>query len=334
MPPTHEVLNQVPPLTGYDVADDPVMLDALRRAGASWAEAEVREIGLLAGTARAQDWGRLANENPPVLHTHDRFGYRVERGRVPPGLARTDERGRRRGPARRTVAGPPPGRARGPRREVLPVGPDRRRPLLPGLHDLRDRPGPAERSRSGPAVRAGADVRGLRPGAAPTRGQARPDRRHVDDREAGRLRRPRQHHPGGPGAGGAGKLPAHRAQVVHVGADERRVPGPRPGARRPVLLPAAPGPAGRHPQWHAPAAAQGQARQPVQRVRGGGVRRGRGLAGGGGGPRRRRDHRDGQHDPAGTASSARPRACGPGPCRPPTTPRTAARSGPGWPTSR
>ena len=64
MPPTHEVINQVPPLTGYDVADDPAMLDALRREGAGWAEAEVREIGLLAGTARAQDWGRLANENP------------------------------------------------------------------------------------------------------------------------------------------------------------------------------------------------------------------------------------------------------------------------------
>jgi putative acyl-CoA dehydrogenase len=43
-------------------------LIALRRAGAGWAEAEVREIGRLAGTARAQNWGRLANENPPVLH--------------------------------------------------------------------------------------------------------------------------------------------------------------------------------------------------------------------------------------------------------------------------
>jgi putative acyl-CoA dehydrogenase len=53
MPPTHEVVNQVPPLTGYDVADDPAMLDALRREGAGWAEPEVREIGLLAGTARA-----------------------------------------------------------------------------------------------------------------------------------------------------------------------------------------------------------------------------------------------------------------------------------------
>jgi len=45
MPPTHEVFNQVPPLIGYDVADDPAMLDALRREGAGWAEPEVRSIG-------------------------------------------------------------------------------------------------------------------------------------------------------------------------------------------------------------------------------------------------------------------------------------------------
>jgi len=78
MPPTHEVFNQVPPLIGYDVADDPAMLDALRREGAGWAEPEVRSIGRRAGTQQAQDWGRLANEHPPVLHTHDRYGQRVD----------------------------------------------------------------------------------------------------------------------------------------------------------------------------------------------------------------------------------------------------------------
>jgi putative acyl-CoA dehydrogenase len=78
MPPTHEVFNQPPPLTGYDVADDPAMLDALRREGAGWAEEQVREVGRLAGTGQAQEWGRLANENPPVLHTHDRFGHRID----------------------------------------------------------------------------------------------------------------------------------------------------------------------------------------------------------------------------------------------------------------
>jgi putative acyl-CoA dehydrogenase len=78
MPPTHEVFNQVPPLTGYDVAQDPTMLDALRREGAGWAEDAVRELGRLAGSAQAQEHGRQANENPPALRTHDRFGNRID----------------------------------------------------------------------------------------------------------------------------------------------------------------------------------------------------------------------------------------------------------------
>ena len=45
MPPTHEVFNQPPVLDGYDVADDPAMLAALRREGADWAEDGVRELG-------------------------------------------------------------------------------------------------------------------------------------------------------------------------------------------------------------------------------------------------------------------------------------------------
>ncbi len=65
MPPTHEVFNQPPPLTGYDLADDPAMLDALRREGAGWAEAEVREIGRLAGTAQAQDWAGWRTRTRP-----------------------------------------------------------------------------------------------------------------------------------------------------------------------------------------------------------------------------------------------------------------------------
>ncbi|WP_309237067.1 acyl-CoA dehydrogenase family protein [Actinomadura sp. BRA 177] len=75
---THEVVNQVPPLTGHDVADEAVLLDGLAREGAGWAEPEVRELGRLTGTEEAQDWGRLANENPPVLRTHDRYGHRID----------------------------------------------------------------------------------------------------------------------------------------------------------------------------------------------------------------------------------------------------------------
>ncbi len=78
MPPTHEVFNQPPALTGYDVSDDAAMLAALHREGAGWAEDAVRELGRLAGSPQVQEQGRLANENPPKLRTHDRFGHRVD----------------------------------------------------------------------------------------------------------------------------------------------------------------------------------------------------------------------------------------------------------------
>src|SRR5579863_415104 len=78
MAATHEVTNQPPPLADYDASEDPALLSALHREGAGWAEAEVRRLGRLAGGAQAQENGRLANENPPRLRTHDRYGQRVD----------------------------------------------------------------------------------------------------------------------------------------------------------------------------------------------------------------------------------------------------------------
>jgi putative acyl-CoA dehydrogenase len=75
---THEVLNQVPPLAGYDVADDAALLGAIRRESCEWAESELHELGLLAGMAATQEHARLANVNKPVLRTHDSRGYRVD----------------------------------------------------------------------------------------------------------------------------------------------------------------------------------------------------------------------------------------------------------------
>ncbi|MER6752921.1 acyl-CoA dehydrogenase family protein [Micromonospora echinofusca] len=75
---THEVLNQVPPLVGHDAADDPALLDGLDREGAGWAAAELHELGRLGGGEWAVEQGRLANEHPPVLRTHDRHGNRVD----------------------------------------------------------------------------------------------------------------------------------------------------------------------------------------------------------------------------------------------------------------
>jgi putative acyl-CoA dehydrogenase len=77
--PTHEVLNQPPALTGVDLfSTDAALLEGLRREGAGWAEPQAIEFGKLAGSAQLQQWGTLANENPPQLRTHDRFGHRID----------------------------------------------------------------------------------------------------------------------------------------------------------------------------------------------------------------------------------------------------------------
>ncbi len=101
-------------------------------------------------------------------------------------------------------------------------------------------------------------------------------RRDGDDREAGRVRRPGQRDPAAPTSGGpvpGRHVPAHRPQVVLLGADERRLPHARPGARRPDLLRRAPGARRRHSQPVRPPAAQGQAREPLQRLDRGRARR-------------------------------------------------------------
>lgn len=78
MAATHEVFNQVPPLVDYDVSDDSALLEGLHREDAGWAEDSLHDLGRLAGGEQAQEWGRLANEYPPRLRTHDRVGLRVD----------------------------------------------------------------------------------------------------------------------------------------------------------------------------------------------------------------------------------------------------------------
>ncbi|PZR64850.1 MAG: DNA alkylation response protein [Solirubrobacterales bacterium] len=78
---THEVANQPPPLAGYDTfsANRP-LVEALRREAGHFEgiEERAREIGILAGRPEIIELGFQANENPPVLHTHDRFGQRID----------------------------------------------------------------------------------------------------------------------------------------------------------------------------------------------------------------------------------------------------------------
>lgn len=76
---THEVLNQAPPLVEYNLFDsDRALVEAVRREGGGWGEPVIRELGRLVGTAEVQAWGFQANQNPPVLRTHDRYGNRID----------------------------------------------------------------------------------------------------------------------------------------------------------------------------------------------------------------------------------------------------------------
>ena len=73
---THEVFNVPAPWTGVNVFDRGLQAN-LHRAGVT-DTAALAELGVLAGTEQAQDWGRQANANPPILRSHDRYGHRID----------------------------------------------------------------------------------------------------------------------------------------------------------------------------------------------------------------------------------------------------------------
>ena len=74
---THEVFNQPPPLEDVNLfTSDAALAEAMAREGAGQATASLKAFGRIAGSAEAFERGRLANENPPRLETHDRHGRR------------------------------------------------------------------------------------------------------------------------------------------------------------------------------------------------------------------------------------------------------------------
>jgi putative acyl-CoA dehydrogenase len=78
---THTVFNQVPPLEGLDVFSSNLpLVEALQREGAGWVSERAAALGRLVGAVGGpqQEWGRLANENKPVLRTFDRYGHRID----------------------------------------------------------------------------------------------------------------------------------------------------------------------------------------------------------------------------------------------------------------
>jgi putative acyl-CoA dehydrogenase len=74
---THEVFNQPPPLEDVNLfTSDKGLMDAVEREGGSEAADRLQAFGCVTGRAEAFERGRLANENPPRLATHDRQGRR------------------------------------------------------------------------------------------------------------------------------------------------------------------------------------------------------------------------------------------------------------------
>jgi putative acyl-CoA dehydrogenase len=71
------VLNQPPPIPERDVLNgDSVLTEALTAFGGD--PAAVAALGLRAGSAPARRWAQQADANTPTLHTHDRYGNRID----------------------------------------------------------------------------------------------------------------------------------------------------------------------------------------------------------------------------------------------------------------
>jgi putative acyl-CoA dehydrogenase len=86
---THEVENQPQPLQDYNLyQQDRALRESVAREHGSWAEEGLSAFGALAGSAELIELGFQANENRPVLHTHDRFGHRVDEVRFHPAYHR------------------------------------------------------------------------------------------------------------------------------------------------------------------------------------------------------------------------------------------------------
>jgi putative acyl-CoA dehydrogenase len=76
---THEVLNQPEPLADYNLfAGNRALMDALKFNAPQLPVDSLRRAGTKWGSAQMQTHARLANVNAPQLHTHDRFGRRMD----------------------------------------------------------------------------------------------------------------------------------------------------------------------------------------------------------------------------------------------------------------
>ncbi len=78
-PAPDAVFNQPPPFEDVNLwATDRPLREAVEREGGGWIAETAEAYGARCGSAEVMAWGRLANEYTPVLHTHDRYGHRLD----------------------------------------------------------------------------------------------------------------------------------------------------------------------------------------------------------------------------------------------------------------
>ena len=76
---THAVFNQTPPLENFNsYLQDQALQALLMREGGDWGQQQVSELGAVLGQAQWLEKGFQANNNPPVFHSHDRYGHRTD----------------------------------------------------------------------------------------------------------------------------------------------------------------------------------------------------------------------------------------------------------------
>ena len=225
-----ERANQPPPLEGYDLfRENRPLVEALEREGGGWVADQAIEFGRFL-TGEPLEWGRQANENPPRLRTHDRFGNRIDEVEFHPSwhaLLRTSvEHGLHSLPWREPRAGGHVARAtlfylmaQVEAGHGCPIS--MTHAAVPTLRAQRELTLEWEPLLTSfvydPGLKPAAEKRGALCGMAMTERQGGSDvRAERDDRARAGRRRVR----------------ADRPQVVLLGADVRRVPRARSGRRR------------------------------------------------------------------------------------------------------
>ena len=106
---THTVTNQAPPLEPSNLyAGDTALREAVARFDGAWGDSDCQTYGALAGD-ELMAAGFAANEHPPRLKTHDRYGHRIDAVEFHPAYHRLMDAAISHGIPSRPWADPKPG---------------------------------------------------------------------------------------------------------------------------------------------------------------------------------------------------------------------------------